>query len=188
MAKLYYFTHPASQINFHIPPQHWGLSEKGFAELEVLMKMDHWQSIEVVYSSAEPKSIIVAERAAREHNIDHFLEKRLGEADRSQAKVIPADQYMAKIKEAYANPHERINNWESHHSMRERNIAAVEEIITSHKGKDIAIIGHGGAGTCIKCHFKDVDLSFAEDPQKTGCYFVVDLETHNLLQDWESYS
>jgi len=61
---------------------------------------------------------------------------------------------MQAVQDAYKNQEQNINGWESHHSMFERNKKALEKIIVNDKGKTIAIIGHGGAGTCVKCYIK----------------------------------
>lgn len=187
MTKLIYITHPAVNLDKTKLPHEWGLSEKGFEEAKKLIEKDFWSEVNVIYSSTEPKAVQVAQLASEKYGIKSFQEKDLGEADRTKTPFLPFEEYMSAIKECYINPTTNIKGWESHHHMMERNINALQKIKENNLGKTIVIVGHGGAGTTLKCYLKGVELQFSEDPQQTGCMFIADLDNKILLQDWQKY-
>lgn len=137
--------------------------------------------------SAEPKSLTVGAMVQERFGFKPKVYQDLGEADRSATPFLPLEEYMAAIREAYQHPDKHIHGWESHHEMFVRNQRIIDELIAENRGKTIAIIGHGGAGTCIKCHLCKLPLSFDQDPQRTGCSFIVEVESGTLVQDWQPY-
>lgn len=187
MTKLIYITHPSVNIDKNVLPQFWDLSEKGFIEAEKLMDEYFWKDVKAIYSSVEPKAYSVARIASDKFKIPHQAFKELGEADRSATPFLPIDEYMQAIKYSYEHPDGNHLGWESHNSMMKRNATKLEEIMKSHHDETIAIIGHGGAGTTVKCFIKSIEPNFAEDPQKTGCYFIADWDKRMIIQDWVKY-
>lgn len=186
MFKLIYISHPAVNIDKTKPPHMWGLSKIGFEEAKTLLQKPFWSEVDIIYSSNEPKATQVASLASEKYNIQWIQEEKLGEADRTATPFMPLEEYMDAIQQCYVKPSENIKGWESHHHMMERNISALEEIKKENK-KTIVIIGHGGAGTTIKCYIKGVKLNFSEDPKRTGCIFIADLDKNFIVQDWTKY-
>jgi broad specificity phosphatase PhoE len=187
MTKLYYVTHPSVQIDPTISPELWDISEKGRAEAQELLKQNFWSEIDYVFTSNEPKSRTVGDIIAGKYGITVESIQDLGEANRSKTHFLPLEEYMQTVEDAYRNPNSEVRGWESHHHMYERNKAAVEDILKQHRGKTIAIIGHGGAGTCVKCYIADLELNFNQDPKRTGCIFVADIDERKLITDWYPY-
>lgn len=187
MTKLIYITHPSVEIDKNKLPHEWGLSEKGFEQAKLLVEQPFWLEVDIIYSSQEPKAIQVAELASRKYDLPWFQEKDLGEADRTSTPFLLLEEYMAAIQKCYANPNESIRGWETHHQMMERNTAVLEKIKKENKDKTIVIVGHGGAGTTVKCYIKGCNLNFSEDPQQTGCIFIADLDNNTITQDWQKY-
>ena len=187
MALLYYVTHPSVAIDKTTNPAGWDLSERGKEEAKRLLGQDFWPNIQLVCTSSEPKSRSVGAMVAAEFGIPVEEHQELGEADRSKTPFVPLEEYMQAIQEAYAKPDEHVRGWESHHKMSLRNQKAIESLLAAHPDKTIAIIGHGGAGTCVKCYLGKMPLSFSQDPQRTGCIFVADTTTRMIVRDWYSY-
>jgi len=187
MAKLYYITHPSVAIDRTIDPASWDLSDKGREEMKELLKQEFWPEVELVVTSIEPKSKTVGSMIAEAFNIPIEAHRELGEANRSKTPFLPLDEYMQAIQEAYNQPDEHVRGWESHHEMFERNQKAIEALLVAHPGKTIAVIGHGGAGTCVKCYLGQLPLSFSQDPQRTDCIFIADTIQREILRDWYSY-
>jgi hypothetical protein len=53
-------------------------------------------------------------------------------------------------------------------------------------------VGHGTVGTLLKCHFSRLPIARAEDQRKMaapggGNCFAFDLQTGQLLSDWQSF-
>ena len=187
VAKLYYITHPSVQIDKNVSPENWDISEKGRQEAQELLKQDFWPEVEVVFTSTEPKSRTVGSMVAEAFGLPVEAIKELGEADRTETPFLPLDEYMQAIQEAYRTPDTSVRGWESHHDMFVRNQEAVDKLLAKYPGRTIAIIGHGGAGTCVKCYLGNVRLDFSQDPQRTGCIFIADTNSHRLIRDWYPY-
>lgn len=187
MTKLIYVTHPSVEIDKNKLPHEWGLSERGFEQAKILVDMPFWKGVDVIYSSIEPKATQVAQLASLKYNLPWYQDKNLGEADRTATPFLPVEEYMAAVSQAYLNPDANIKGWESHHQMMKRNAVALEKIKIDNLGKTIVIVGHGGAGTTVKCTIKGVEPSFDEDPKQTGCIFIADLDTNKIVQGWVKY-
>lgn len=187
MALLYYITHPSALIDKTANPASWDLSDKGREEARLLLEQDFWPGVQLIVTSSEPKSRTVGAMMAEAFSIPVEENAALGEADRSKKPFLPLDEYMKSIQEAYTKPDEHIHGWESHHQMYERNQKAVDAILAVNPNKTIAIIGHGGSGTCVKCYLGNLPLSFDQDPKKTGCIFIADTTTRTIVKDWFSY-
>ncbi len=187
MALFYYITHPSVAIDKATNPANWDLSDKGREEAKLLLEQDFWPSIQLIVSSSEPKSRTVGTIIAEVYGIPVEEQAALGEADRSKTPFLPLDEYMQAIQEAYAKPDEHIRGWESHHEMYIRNQRAIDLLLAANPNKTIAVIGHGGAGTCVKCYLGSWPLNFSQDPQRTGCVFVADTTTRTIVRDWFSY-
>ena len=188
MTKLIYITHPSVEIDKNKLPHEWGLSEKGLNQAMELIKQPFWKEVAVIYSSTEPKAMQVANLASQKYHLPWFKEQELGEADRTATPFLPLDEYMAAIQQCYLAPDTSVKGWETHHHMMKRNASVLEKIKKKNKGKTIVIVGHGGAGTTLKCHIKGTALTFSEDPRQTGCIFIADLDNNLILQDWQKYS
>jgi broad specificity phosphatase PhoE len=188
MSKLIYITHPEVTVDPEVPIDQWELSEEGFDSVERLLEWDLFDEVDYVYTSEEKKAYTVAEQIKRKCGIDYAKIKDLGEMDRSSTGVIsPKEKYMEAVKSAYENPASGINGWESHLAVMLRNAKVIEELAKNHKDKTIMIVGHGGAGTTIKCFIKKILPNFSEDPQETGCYFIANLDKWEVIQDWVKY-
>ncbi len=187
MTKIYYITHPSVEIDKSKNPDEWKLSEEGKEKAKELLRKHFWAEVDIIFSSEEPKAKEVAKMASEKFGIETFSYKDLGEADRSATPFLPLEEYMEKIEEAYEKPSKSIVGWESHESVMKRNVNCLKGIVKKYKNKTIAIIGHGGAGTLIKCFIKGKEPDFDEDPKKTGCFFVADWESRKVLNDWKGY-
>lgn len=188
MTKLIYITHPAVVIDPNIPIDEWELSEEGLVAVDRLLQLDFWQEVKYLYTSEEKKAYKVGEAVEVKFGLQFEKIKDLGEADRSSTGIIsPVEEYMKVVQEAYKNLALGVRGWESHLEMMLRNAKVIDQLKQKHQGETLAIIGHGGSGTTLKCYIKKVLPAFAEDPQKTGCYFVADLDQGEILADWEKY-
>lgn len=186
--KLIYITHPSVSIDPSIAIEDWELSAAGLLAVESLLALDFWPTVSHIYSSQEKKAYTVAELAATRLGTRNIRMKELGEADRSSTGLIsPVEEYMKVVMDAYDNLALGVRGWESHLDMLVRNAKVIDKLKQEHQGKTIAIVGHGGAGTTVKCYIKGILPNFAEDPKQTGCYFIADLTEKKILTDWTKY-
>lgn len=188
MTELIYITHPEVIIDADIDIDSWQISSLGWDRIQNLLLLDFWHIVEKVYTSTEPKAYAIAEEIKKEKGIGFEKIHDFREIDRSSTGMItPISKYMQVVRSSYENPLSQIKGWESLNSVMLRNSKIVEKLKVKHLRKTIVIIGHGCAGTTIKCHIKKISPSFQEDPQRTGCYFVADLETNTIINDWKTY-
>jgi broad specificity phosphatase PhoE len=185
MTKLIYVTHPLSGDKTNCL-RTGDCQKKGLEQAKVL-RYAIWKDVDVIYSSIEPKATQVAKLVSEKYNLPWHQDKDLGEADRTATPFLPMEEYMAAVSQAYLNPDANIKGWESHHQMMKRNATVLERIKRVNVGKTVVIVGHCGSGTTDKCTIKGIEPSFDEDPKQTGCYFIADLDTNEIVQDWVKY-
>ena len=94
---------------------------------------------------------------------------------------------MEAVKFTYVNPDSSFKGWETLESSYQRNTNKVKVIMQENSGKTVVVVGHGSAGTLIKCFIKGVKPTFDEDPQTTGCYFIADWDQKEIIQEWMKY-
>ncbi len=187
MLKLIYITHPQVIIDAKTPIDQWQLSKDGLEAVERLSQLQFWDDVNKIYSSKETKAFQVAEIISKKFNIAYEAYENFNELDRQSTGLLPINKYMEAVKFTYENFDTSYKGWETLESSYNRNTKQLTGIINGNKGKNIVIIGHGSAGTLIKCFIKGIKPSFSEDPQKTGCYFVADYKKGKILQDWRGY-
>jgi len=187
MLKLLYITHPAVKIDKNVFPHQWILSEEGRKSIQNIFKIKNINTAKYIYTSEEPKAIEVASSLSGKFSVPYETMKDLGEADRTKTPFLPQDVYMKNIKKAYESPDKSICYWETHNSVIKRNIQCLKVIKKKWKEGLVIIVGHGGAGTLMKCYIRSKEPDFAEDPKQTGCYFVADLDKMEVIQDWKKY-
>lgn len=185
--EIIYATHPSVNIAPNVLPDKWTLSEKGREDAKRLLELPFWNSVDLLYSSTEHKAIEVAEMLVSKFGFPYQSFSEFGEADRTAKPFLPFEEYMKAIAQAYAEPTQNHLGWESHADMQKRNADKLGEIIAENPGKTIAIIGHGGAGTVLKCFIKKSPIQFSEDPKQTGCYFIADWDNRTITTDWQKY-
>ncbi len=188
MTKLIYITHPEVIIDTDIDIDSWQISPLGWDRVQNLLSLDFWHVVEKVYTSTEPKAYTIAEKVSKKYNIEFEKVRDLREIDRSSTGIIrPLSKYMEVVQSSYENISDQVRGWESIDSVMLRNSNVVEKLKVKHPRETIVIIGHGCAGTTIKCYIKNIPPSFREDPQKTGCYFMADLDGNTIINDWAAY-
>ena len=187
MTKLYFITHPSVTIDSSVPIDQWNLSEKGLEAANKLLEHDFIKEFGVIYSSAEPKAITVAEMVSSKINVPITNKvKDLGEI--RGRTFIPPEIFVEATKNWFDNPTQNINGWESRDDTQKRIVDCVSKIMASENGKIVAIVGHGGTGTLLKCHIKGIEPLQTEDQPGQGCYFIADWDNQKLIQDWVKFS
>lgn len=184
---LIYITHPQVDLDPEIEISKCKISSEGWIAVDRLLKSNFWKGVKALYSSEETKAVQVAEKTSQTFGLRLRSLESLNELDRESTGLLPLEEYMDAVKFTYKNPEESFRGWETLQSSFERNTKTISNIMAGDTGKTVAIIGHGSAGTLIKCFIKGVSPSFKEDPQKTGCYFVADWDNKEIISDWQSY-
>lgn len=188
MTKLIFITHPAVIIDPKTPIDQWSLSEKGRQEVEALGSENFWNSVDVIYSSSEPKATTVVGIVSKKRSIalpPDYKRDCLGEI-RNRTFIEPS-KFSVAVGEWYAHLTENPNGWESVADAQKRIVECVTSLMTKNKGKTVVMVGHGGTGTLLLCQIKGATPSFDDDPLTTGCIAVYDWDNQKIISPWKKY-
>jgi len=183
----FYVTHPQVAIDPEVPVPEWGLSEVGRSRLEAIAGRNWVRSFSHVFSSTEKKAIEGAGILAGAANCAVEPVAEMGENDRSATGFLPPPEFEKAADWFFANPEQSFRGWERAVDAQARIVAAVEAAIASRPtGKPIALVGHGGVGTLLKCHLAGQPISRKGDQGGGGGgnVFAFRLSDRRLLCDW----
>lgn len=181
-----YITHPEVNIDPEVPVPQWGLSPRGQERARLAAQLPWAGEFRRIVSSDETKAIETAAILAAPHGLTPEILHQSGENDRSATGFLPPDRFQAAADWFFAHPDQSFHGWERAVDAQARIVAAVEALLAGHdRTRPLAIIGHGGVGTLLKCHIKAVPISRTEDQTGSGgqCY-AFRLEDRRLLCDW----
>jgi broad specificity phosphatase PhoE len=182
---LRYLTHPEVVIDPAVPVPDWGLSDRGRARVAAVAARGWPQGTLRILASAERKARETAELLAAPLGLQVELRPAQGEIDRSATGYVPHDRHEALADRFFARPDESAEGWETASAAAARVRADLQAILADHRGGDLLIVGHGGVGTLLYCHFAGLAPARAHDqPAGGGCVFAVDLASGRPLHPW----
>ena len=185
MAKLFFITHPEVVIDPEIPVPHWELSEVGLRRLRSLLQKPWINTIGFTYSSEETKSLSAGEIIAHHVGSPHVTLVGLGEVDRSSTGYLDIDEHDLAVAELFRNPEVSHRGWERAIDAQDRIVSSVELIDAEvENDASIAIVSHGGVGTLLMCHIKEVPISRGEAGSGQGNYFCFDRGSWDFVYGW----
>lgn len=186
MAQIYYISHPKVKIDSKTLPKEWEISPKGLKQLEKLFKKPWISKINAIYSSNEKKTIGSAKLTARKLNITHDVFENLGSTNRTKTSFLTDAEFKTAAENFYKHPNKSSFGWEKATDVQKRNIKALEKIIKENTdNSNIAIWGHGNAGTLLLCHLLSVPISKKYDQSQLGSYFIYNAKTKKVIQTWK---
>jgi broad specificity phosphatase PhoE len=184
MPLVYFISHPEVVLNREIPVTQWDLSERGLQRL-AMMTQPWFNSLDAIFSSCETKAMTAAKTMAQRRNLAVQYCEDLGEMDRSSTGILEPPEFDRVVEEFFAEPHQSVRGWERAVDAQSRIIHAVENALSlSPDDQNIAIVSHGGVGTLLITHLKQVAINRAEDQPGQGHFFVFDREMSHLHQEW----
>lgn len=189
MTKLIYLTHPAVNIDSQTPIDQWSLSDKGWEQAKQSLELDFWKSVDVLYASTELKAYSMADMIANEYNIPFDDAHKIYDLGETRGRTfIPPDQFEEAVKEWYQDLDHNIHGWEPINEMFKRVGVCIDRLMANHHDKTVAIVGHGGSGTMVKCHIMGITPRRNDDPHEVaGGYFIADWDNKRIAQDWKRY-
>ena len=189
MTKLIYLTHPAVNIDAKTPIDEWSLSEKGWEQAKQSLELSFWKDVDVLYASTELKAYSMAEMIAEEFDIVFDDSHRILDLGETRGRsFIPPDQFEEAVKEWYRDLDNNINGWEPINAMSKRVSDCIDKLMSHHQDDTVAVVGHGGSGTMVKCHIQGVKPTRNDDPHEVaGGYFIADWDARTILQDWKRF-
>ena len=106
------------------------------------------------------------------------------ENDRSATGFLPPPEFEATADEFFARPHESVRGWERAIDAQARIVREAQAVLAAAPAGDVLLVGHGGVGTLLFCHFAGVEIARRHDQRGCGCVFAVGRETRRIVHAW----
>lgn len=182
---LRYLSHPQVRVDPAVAVPDWGLSDIGRSRTESISHSLSLQSTTSIISSSERKAVETADMLAKPLRLRVQERPATHENDRSATGFLSPDVFEETANQFFEHPLQSIDGWERAIDAQSRIVAEVNSAIQDHVSGDLLIVGHGGVGTLLYCHFADVPISRAFDqPAGGGNFFTIDLATRHPLHHW----
>ncbi len=185
MTKIYFISHPEVVIDPAKPVPSWNLSERGIERMRSFASQPELQSITSIWSSTEAKAIEAAEILADILRVSPLTDSRFNEIDRSATGFLPAEQHETVADQFFSAPEASIHGWERAIDVQQRIVEGFEAVKSFPASGDIAIVGHGGAGTLLLCFLAGRPISRQYDQPFQGHYWCYSCEDKSVLHHWK---
>jgi alpha-ribazole phosphatase len=156
------------------------LNETGVEQMKKIGDRLQHEQVDVLFSSdlqrtRKSAEIIGGKIGLTPQANPAFREINLGEWEGLTRDEIVA-KFPADFEERSQNlPYFRIRNGESFADLRNRVIQQIEIVLDAYKGKNIALIAHGGVNRVIITHVLGMDLTnLTRIDQAYGCLNIID--------------
>lgn len=107
------------------------------------------------------------------------------ENDRSATGFLPPREFEAVADGFFRHPEKSIRGWERAVDAQQRIVREAEAILAGGATGDILVVGHGGVGTLLFCHYAGLAIERAHDqPPGGGHYFSLAMEGRRVLHPW----
>jgi broad specificity phosphatase PhoE len=180
-----YLTHPQVNIDPSIPVPCWGLSDVGRARTETVTATRLLSDTTQIISSAERKAIETAEIIAAKLGVDIEVREAMHENDRSATGFLVPAEFEATANQFFAQPHVSIRGWEPALDAQLRIVREVEHVLARNTPGDVLLVGHGGVGTLLYCHYSGLAIDRAHDQLAGGgCFFAFTRHGRRVLHGW----
>jgi broad specificity phosphatase PhoE len=185
MSTVRYLTHPEVNIDPAIPVPAWGLSKIGRARAAAVGSTRHLSHTTQIICSGERKAIETAEIIAGKLNLSVEVREAMHENDRTATGFLVADEFQAVADRFFAQPDMSVRGWERAIDAQSRIVREVEYVLARDEPGDILLVGHGGVGTLLYCHYLGVAIDRAYDqPAGGGCFFAFTKESRLVQHSW----
>lgn len=149
------------------------------------------QTVTAVFSSDETKAVEAAEAVFAEGTLSIEVRDGLHENDRSATGFLPPDEFQHMADQFFANPETSMHGWERAVDAQDRIVGGVTRILAEGAPDDvIAVVGHGGVGTLLYCHFAGVgiDRSFDQPPNGDGNALIMEMDKTVEITPWTQWN
>ncbi len=142
--KIVLIRHSKSLVNPDISITSWGLSAEGMILAKKLNSLPQIKTIQVVYSSLQPKALETAVLATKNLDIPIKTDDGLTESTSFTNKFVSLKELEENTRKYYAEKTCSINGGETFKEAQERFAKALEDIVKKEQGKEnIGIVSHG---------------------------------------------
>jgi broad specificity phosphatase PhoE len=187
MAIFRYLSHPQVKIDPDVPVPQWGLSDIGRARTLDVRNTADLQNTRLIISSAETKAVETATMFAEALQLEITLCPLTHENDRSATGYLHGIEFEKAADQFFANPMESFKGWERAVDAQARIVVETKQVLADWKIGDILMIGHGGVGTLLYCHFANLPIQRIRDqPAGGGNYWKMNLPETKMLHGWQA--
>lgn len=180
--RVWYLSHPEVDIDPQVAVTDWGLSARGRARIAALAACGWPAGVGRVIASTERKARETARPIAEALGLAVELRPGQGEIDRSATGYVPHARHEALADRFFADPAGSAEGWETAQAAQARVLGDLRAAIAERPPADLLVVGHGGVGTLILCHFAGVAPSRRHDqPAGGGNWFCVDAASGTVI-------
>jgi broad specificity phosphatase PhoE len=181
-----YLSHPQVVIDPGKDVQKWSLNDIGARRVQALARSDALYGTTCVISSAETKALETATPLVKALGCRFEIRELMHENDRSATGFLPPDEFETVADQFFANPQTSIRGWETAQAAQRRIVKEVEHSVRLVDQGDVLFVGHGGVGTLLNCHLRQVPISRDYDQGRGGggCYFEYSLAAPTQVTRW----
>lgn len=140
------------------------LNGRGRAQAEEVAQALSRTKIDAIYVSDLKRTMETAEPLARSQGLELQVDTRLREIDQGEWQGLLVDEIQKRYAEEFRrrreNPLEVAPpGGETALQVRERVLAAIQDILDRHAGQTVAIVSHGFALAVIRAYFQGVPIA-----------------------------
>jgi broad specificity phosphatase PhoE len=185
----FYLTHPEVVIDPARPSTEWRLSSDGRARAQALADRAVLPKGARIIASTEQKTMETAAILSGSQPFES--DDLLRENERSATGYVGPEAFETLFRAMYGRPDESSGGWETAVATQRRVISAVVAALANQSLTTI-FVGHGSAGTFLKCHVAGRPIARVEDQRSMawpggGNIFAFDWAARRLVADWQSF-
>jgi broad specificity phosphatase PhoE len=143
MSKLILIKHASPQVDPSMPPEQWHLSEQGKTSCIALAEAVRPHKPAMIVSSTEVKAIETAELLAASLGLPTETLEDLAEHDRSNVPHMRSGDFISMMELFFRKPTQLVLGRETADAALSRFRSAIDRVLASHPGQDIAVVSHG---------------------------------------------
>ena len=183
---LRYLSHPQVEQDPEIEVMQWHLSAVGKSRVLSLGRPDVLAATTNIISSAETKAMGTADILAEALGLGVQVRERMHENDRSATGYLPPDVFEATANQFFASPEHSVRGWERALDAQQRIVQETEAVMAEYQQGDLLLVGHGGVGTLLYCHYAGlpIDRQYDQPPNGGGNVITLDMTSRTVLHGW----
>jgi broad specificity phosphatase PhoE len=184
-----YVTHPEVLLEPKVPSTEWLLSPKGRARAQAFADRGALPANARIIASTEFKTMETAAILAQGRPFE--TSDGLRENIRTGSGFLSPEDFERQFHAMFARPAESSGGWETAVDTQRRVVAAVEAALIDQSLTTI-FVGHGSAGTFLKCAVDGRPISRSEEQREMawpggGNVFAFDWAARTLVRDWQTF-
>src|SRR3990167_11058211 len=152
--NLVLIRHSKSLVNPNIPIPTWALSDEGVALAKKLNGIEQLKTLDVVYSSLQPKALETAILATKDAGIPIKTDDRLTETTSFTNKFVSPEELEENSRKYYLDNQLSFYDGETSQEALNRFTEAIEDIVKAENDKkNVGIVSHGNVLTLFSAQY-----------------------------------